>query len=392
MKPIPEVVIHPISAKLIGTGHCWITEDSFTQKFPKNEDFLVGKQAGKKVCIFLHDPHHKTIKGRVWTTKETFSFTTDLEERFKIALEKRKALNLARENYYLIFGEADELPGLFIQNLSDRILLQYFTSFWHKHTKTLVALLKKYHSGINAVWLQERGIGVQKPASLIEGNKEETFTLKEFDANYKIVLGKAYDHGLYTDMASLRHKLGAEFFTEKNILNLYSYTGAFSVFALKAKAKNVVSVDLSKQYLDWLGENIALNSDLDASLHQSMNMSVQDAFKKLSKTEQRFDVIVCDPPSASSDGKKTTSSLQEYENLIEPLYQLLNRQGKLVLFLNTHHVAMSKFEAKIKAILKDKQLDKSLKFNSHLSLGEDCPTKKGFPEGSYLKGLLFTKV
>ncbi|MFZ4712109.1 MAG: class I SAM-dependent rRNA methyltransferase [Bacteriovoracaceae bacterium] len=391
MKAPVEVTIHPTSAELIEKGHFWITEDSFTIRFPFAEPLLIGKHKGKKVCVFLHDPHHKTIKGRVWSLGDKIQFEKELAERISIAIKNRSGLLEERENYYLFFGEGDSLPGLFAIRLKDTILLQYFSTFWRPFTKTIIAQLKKEVPGITSVWLQERGIGEQKPPQIADGERNPLFNIQEFGVNYSLSLTNYYDHGLYTDMASLRKKLGPEL-KEKKVLNLYCYTGAISLFALKSGASQVVSVDLSKPYLEWLDKNMKLNPDLDATKHVSLNMSVQDALKKLLKENQTFDMIICDPPSASSDGKKITSALQEYENLLPMLVSLLNKKGKLVPFLNTHQVTLAKFEGRMKAILKDKGLEGVLKMNSHIGLGEDCPTKKGFPEGSYLKGLIYTKA
>ena len=391
MKSLQEVAIHPVSAELIHKGHFWITEDSFTKRFPLDQTFLIGKHQGKKVCIFYHDPKHKTIKGRVWKLGDQFQFETEFDERVSQAIKARNALDKERDNHYLIFGEGDDLPGLFILKLKKCILIQLFSTFWKPYLKTLVEKLKKNGVEFESVWIQERGIGEQKPTTHFEGLKENQFSLTEFGVNYHIDLATYYDHGIYTDMAALRKKLANEF-KGKKVLNLYCYTGAISLFALKQEASEVISVDLSKPYLEWLEKNLHLNSDLDSKLHSSLNMSVQDGLRKLSKENHQFDLILCDPPSASSDGKKITSALQEYENLLPQLIQLLNPKGKLVSFLNTHHVSMAKFEGKMKSILKEKGLEKSVKLNTHLGLTEDCPTKKGFPEGSYLKGLLFTKA
>jgi 23S rRNA (cytosine1962-C5)-methyltransferase len=265
-----------------------------------------------------------------------------------------------------------------------------FSIFWKPYLKNIVEKLKKNDIEFESVWIQERGIGEQKPPTHFEGIKNNQFSLKEFGVDYHIDLTTYYDHGLYTDMAGLRKKLSPEF-KGKKVLNLYCYTGAISLFALKQEANEVVSIDLSKPYLEWLEKNLQLNSLLDFNKHSALNMSVQDGLRKLVKENQQFDLILCDPPSASSDGKKITSALQEYENLLPQLIQILNPKGKLVSFLNTHHVSMAKFEGKMKSILKEKGLEKNVKLNTHLGLAEDCPTRKGFPEGSYLKGLIFTK-
>lgn len=174
-----------------------------------------------------------------------------------------------------------------------------------------------------------------------------------------------------------------------SVLNLYSYTGAFSLWAMKLGATNVVSVDLSPKYIEWLQQNIALNPDLNHIHHESMIKSVDEALNDLKTNNKTFDFIICDPPSSSSDGEKRTSAVKAYRDLLEKMDLLLKVSGKLVIFLNTHQVAQDKFDRILKDYLSELKLN--YKMITRLHLSQDCPTLKGFPEGSYLKGIVLEK-
>jgi len=213
--------------------------------------------------------------------------------------------------------------------------------------------------------------------------------INEYGVNYKLNLGSHYDVGLYTDMSSVRGRMEKEFKEAKSILNLYSYSGAFSLYGLKQGASDVVSVDLSENYLKWLDENIALNSDIDPSHHISMCTPVKDALAELSQKKKTFDLIICDPPSSSSDGEKRTNALKDYEQILPQIDTLLNKDGKAVVFLNTHQIGRKKFQFKLHDIIKNKAL--KLKTSTFYGLSEDCPSMPKFPEGSYLKGFLLER-
>jgi 23S rRNA (cytosine1962-C5)-methyltransferase len=174
------------------------------------------------------------------------------------------------------------------------------------------------------------------------------------------------------------------------MLNLYSYTGAFSLWAMKLGAKFVASVDLSPKYIEWLQQNLGLNPDLNSAQHESLTMSVDEALDKLKAEEKKFDFIVCDPPSSSSDGEKRTSAIKSYKDLLSKMDKVLNPKGRIVVFLNTHQVTNQKFEKTIQENLSELKLN--YKLGTRLSLGQDCPTLKGFPEGSYLKGIVLEKI
>ncbi len=384
MSKIPSVTIHPISHRQLAKGHAWVTEDSFTKRFPKKDFLIATNPQGNPWVTLLHDPTHPKIKARVWKLSPHFNFLKELEERIALGIKKRSALNLNRENYYLSFAEADDLPGLFIQHLGSVILIQYEMLFWKHHLPLIETILKK-HFHAKEYWTQFRQNSKSKESlACYQGAFEKkSFILKEEDISYHLKLGLHYDFGLYTDMAAIRKKCEFLFKPDLEVLNLFSYTGAWSLFALKHQAKHVTSVDLSLEYMQWLEENLKLN--IFKGTHTSYVISAADALKRFSKEGKGFDLIICDPPSAFSDGKKITSALSFYQKEFPSLFKLLKPQGHLLLFLNTHHLSMEKFK---KTIL-DHKLKMSIK--GDMALSDDCPFKKGFPEGNYLKGILLKK-
>lgn len=403
MNKIPECLIHPVSIKLIRSGHPWITADSFSNRFPRQSEFIIATDDRKRpMALLMHDPYHKNVKARVWSTKFPFDreaqhFTASIQGRLDLAFEKRiqEAALKERENYYLVFGEADQLPGLFVLKLKDRVLIQFYTQFWNRYKSIVQTTLQEVFPEIKDenIWFQLRGETreLQKlPVNSVDTERRDEFHLQEFGLQYLIRLGSSYDHGLYTDMSSIRHALKKFVSLDSSVLNLFSYTGAFSLWSMKLGAKNVVSVDLSPKYIEWLQQNLGLNPDLNSAQHEALTMSVDEAMNKLVGEEKKFDLIICDPPSSSSDGEKRTSAIKAYKDLIKKMDQVLNPQGRMVLFLNTHQVTNQKFEKTIQDNLAELKLN--YKLGMRISLGQDCPTLKGFPEGSYLKGLVLEKL
>ncbi|EQC46590.1 class I SAM-dependent rRNA methyltransferase [Bacteriovorax sp. Seq25_V] len=390
----PRVELHPASIKHIKKGHPWITSDRFSDKFPKNSFFVACRLDDVNFVVMINDPTHPTVKARVWkidpkSSIEKKDFTYEMVGRLNQSLEIREAQDFERDNYYLVFGEADFLPGLFIQKLGSEILVQFYADFWHNFEKDIIkSLQRKYQK--NNIWVQKRNKSQEKEfyCATNKGLKEHSFTLREFGVEYSIELNKFYDTGIYTDMSAIRAKLIPEF-DEKNVLNLYCYTGAYSLCAMKHGAKSVTSVDLSAKYLDWLDKNISLNQDLEAikDKHTRIEAPTLKALDTLIKEGKTFDLIICDPPSASSDGKKKTSAIDSYKEIVPKLSKLLNKGGKAVVFLNTHSITRRSFEEKIKNYIGTEKLA----ITGALKLTGDCPSLKGFVEGDYLKGLTLLK-
>lgn len=395
--------IHPTSIKLIKGGHFWVTEDKFSEKFHPKEKFIVASERSRPIAMLIHDPTHKTVKARVWARSGNFSqmmkgFKNDLTNRMRKAVKKRKEKNLLekRNHFYLVFGEGDEIPGVFIKYFNGEILVEFYMDFWKAYKDFIIQNIVKmvnevFDKNITVanVWVQERSKMQSLATCLDPMSTYRRVDVEEFGINYKVLIGKYYDCGIYTDMASIREKLKNHMIKSKSFLNLYSYTGAFSVYALKLGIDKVTSVDLSDEYLAWLDENLDLNPDIDKSKHTSINSSTKEAMEKFIADGQTFDFILADPPSSSNDGNKRTNALADYQDTIPQMNKILAPGGKLLLFLNTHKFSHEKFKNKVKTIIQKEKLD--LEIVHHFFLGEDCPSKKGFQEGSYLKGILLQK-
>lgn len=405
MKNLPKtrkVKIHPASLKHIKKGHPWVTADSYTKDFPNGEDFLQ-VEAGDIKLLLLSDPNHPRIKARVWGFGEgrdlRANFPRELKERLAAAFNQRKAMKLTeqRDNFYLCFGEADLLPGLFIQAFGSHVLIQATCNFWVLHKKRIADMIRplweehfpetEYLNG----WWCDRGPNAQsRITSLRQGTSPpEKITIEEFGVKYLLKPTDAHDPGIYTDMSAIREELFPVLESSKKVLNLYAYTGAYSLIALKKGAEEVHSVDLSQNYIDWLELNLKENPDLDASKHNSYCMSVEEALKKFKAEGKKFDLIICDPPSASTDGKKMGRVTDSYPRDFPLMNSLLDEGGKIVAFVNTHAMSWKKFNSNFDDIIKNKKL--KLKSLDILKLKKDCPLKGGFQEGDYLKGRIFER-
>lgn len=395
--------IHPVSIKLIRQGNPWVTKDTFSEKFHPKERFIIAANRKRPFALLLHDPTHKNVRARVWSKSGDFSrsiknFKNDLAQRIGNCVTKRfdqKTLSI-RNNFYFIFGESDNIPGIFVQYLNGEIIIQFYMEFWKQYQDFVVTtVIEKINQKfdlkltISNIWIQFRSLQKVKPKCLDPNVSFKQITIKEFGVNYKVVLGKFYDHGIYTDMSQTRFKLERILKETKSVLNLFSYTGAFSLYAMNLGATDVVSVDLSEKYLEWLGENLELNSHLDKEHHTSMACSTISALDQLIKSQKTFEFIISDPPSSSSDGNTKSNALQDYTKTLPMINKVLDENGKALIFLNTHKCPLRKFEEKIKQIIDNKKLP--LRINRKFFLDGDCPSQKGFPEGSYLKGLLLEK-
>lgn len=397
-KAFKKVELHPESIKQLRKGHPWIIKDRFTEKFPKDVNFLVGTDKNNRSeFLLLNDFLHSKVKARLWANEGSWheviqNFPKDLEMRIIESLKIRLDLNLfnKRENVYWVFGEADFLPGLFIQQLKNGLFVQVTSQFWIQKKSVLLKTLKRIMNQFPQQKIQWMSFQDRQDDqnSLIEqwfGNCPKEFSVKESDFQVLVRMNQHHDIGLYTDMASIREKLSFQSLNFNKTLNLFSYTGAYSLWAHTHGAKEITSVDVSKEYMTWFEQNVELNQ-FDSSLFKNILSDVHTAISSLKKEKQKFDLIIYDPPTLASDGEKTLSASSHYKRDLPILMELLSPQGSLVVFNNTHSISKSKFE---KLLVEVTSKNKNIRSGLSLSLGDDCPQKKGFPEGSYLKGKIF---
>lgn len=400
-RPFPRVQLHPATLKHLKKGHPWTTKDRFTEEFPKNRLFLIGTDKnGTETVLILNDPNHPKVKARAWTLKPPFveavkNFRDELYQRLGSAFQKRVQADYfdERENLYLVFGEGDYLPGLFVQKLGDTFLIQFYARYWTQIEDVFLRIFNKVMKEYDfkgQILLQERYPNAKSKTRRIDRKGQvESLTVNENGIVMEIHPGRAHDPGIYTDAASIRARMLKHLEDKKSVLNLYSYTGAFSLQAMKQGAERVVSVDLSGKYLSQLERNITLNEDLKPENHESIEGDVNKVIADMVKKQDTFDLVICDPPSASSDGKKMTSAVKNYDSLLPKLNKITTSGGHIAIFLNTHNVTRKSFKNKIEETIKKEKL--KLNIVSEWSLSADCPVSKGFPEGDYLKVLVLEK-
>jgi 23S rRNA (cytosine1962-C5)-methyltransferase len=209
----------------------------------------------------------------------------------------------------------------------------------------------------------------------------EHINAEEYGVKYHIDPVNGQKTGFFLDQRENRHLLSA-FSSGATVLNTFCYTGGFSLMALKAGAEKVVSVDVSAKALQTLEQNLDLNG-LRSEKHISIK---QDAKEYLKECEEKFDVIVLDPPAYAKHMGARHKAVQAYRRLNESGMRLLKPGGYLFTFSCSQVVEASLFHGAVTAAAIDCR--RKTRILNYLSQGPDHPVSIFHPEGRYLKGLL----
>lgn len=289
----------------------------------------------------------------------------------------------------VIFSEADFLPGLIVDKYADYLSVQFLTSGIDKVKDILVDELVKLlkpkgifdRSDTNA-----RGQDGLRPSSgLVYGDHPPDYLkVIENGISYHINIAEGQKSGFFCDQRENR-RIVAQYAKGKRMLDCFSYSGGFTLNALKSGAAEVVSVDSSAQAIETLRQNIELNK-LDASISLAVQDDVNKYLRILKEENKKFDIVVLDPPKYAPSRSSVDKASRAYKDLNRVALSLLDSGGLLATFSCSGAVDIVLF----KQILAWAALDagKEIQFIYQFSQPEDHPVRSSFPEGEYLKGLL----
>jgi 23S rRNA (cytosine1962-C5)-methyltransferase len=310
--------------------------------------------------------------------------------RGAIALRKRLINFDQLQSSRIINAESDGLPGIVVERYADYLVVQLYTS-------AVMGLRGDLYDALDvelkpkAIYEQRRFKSLagdaprQVAAEIVRGNAAPVeLEVKEDDLTFIVDVTAPLSTGLFADLREGRRAV-RQWANGRRVLNLFSYTGAISVYAQAGGATEVCAVDVAAKAHARARRNFAA-SGFDPEKPEHI---VGDAFKVLARFVERkrtFDMVVLDPPafaSAAARGGKTWSALRDFAELVSASLEVLAPGGLLIAASSTHKMTAQEFEL----ALADGAMHAGtrLQIIDRRSLPPDFPTVPGFPEASYLK-------
>ncbi len=382
-------------AHRIRAGHPWVYREALGPRAmgaePGTQIDLVDPD-GDLVGRGLYDAD-SAIAVRVFLRGSDRTIDAELIAKRVEAAVALRARVIDREKlgaYRVINGESDGLPGIAVERYGDYLVTQLFTGAIANLRDALYDALEAELSP-KAIYEQRRykSLGGEAPrqaaAELVRGNPAPVeLAVREDDLEFVVDVTAPLSTGLFADLREGRRAV-RQWASGRRVLNLFSYTGAISVYAHAGGASEVCAVDVAAKAHARARRNFSA-SGFDPEKPEHV---VGDAFKVLARFAERgrtFDMVVLDPPafaSAAARGKKPWSAIRDYADLIAASLQVLVPGGLLVAASSTHKMSGSEFEN----ALADGALTAGtrLQIIDRRSLPPDFPTVPGFPEGNYLK-------
>jgi 23S rRNA (cytosine1962-C5)-methyltransferase len=320
-----------------------------------------------------------------------FEFTKtpiELSEKFwkskilsSFHLRKNTLLLGDTDCFRLIHAEGDYFPGLIIDIYHNVAVVQFRTTgtwllkdiiFSTLQSLGYIHVFSKSPAYLDWAqgWLGEAG--------------EPTVTVKENGLKFSVDVVKGQKTGFFLDQRENRKLLG-EYAKDKKVLNCFSYTGGFSMYALAGGAKSVTSVDISKDAI----ENSKLNASLN-SLEANHEGIAADCFEYLRKAEKDFDLIILDPPAFCKDIRSVPQASRGYKDINMSAMKMIKSGGVIFTFSCSQHISRDLFQKIVFGAANDS--GRKVRILHNLSQGPDHPINIYHPEGDYLKGLVLEVI
>lgn len=307
----------------------------------------------------------------------------------EVCLAKREGgvLKEGTDGARMINGESEGFPGLVADKYADTLVVKVYAAGWLVRWDEIEGVLREVFSPRLLVLRMSRNIlGFAEELGLEEGfcgeDGEEVVVFSENGIRFESAVLRGQKTGFFLDQRDNRARV--EVLSEgRDVLNVFSFSGGFSLYAARGGAKSVTDVDISVHALESAGRNFSLNAD-DERIAGVEHASVQaDAFAWLEGTREKFDLIVVDPPSLAKREAEREGALRAYGRLNSRAILMLNQGGILVAASCSAHVGAEEFFK----LVEKAAIGSGRDWNELWRSGHAVDHPADFKEAGYLKAL-----
>ncbi|WP_299096963.1 class I SAM-dependent rRNA methyltransferase [uncultured Winogradskyella sp.] len=371
-------------------GHPWVFSNSIVKI---NDDANTGdlaivfsKNKNKVIGIGLYDAN-SPIRIKMIHNAQTKAVINHefFQQKIEVAYNKREELLKTQTNSYrLLFGENDGFPGLIADVYDTVLVVKLYSEIWLPYLQWILESLQSVSNSETIVLRLSRQLENSKHHHFSDGDivfgslENEVVKFIEHGVHFSANVLKGHKTGYFLDHRDNRRRVG-ELSKGKTMLDVFSYAGGFSVHALANGAKEVTSLDISKQALDVARENGKLNDY--SGVHKTISGDAFVEMENLIKQKKTFDVVVIDPPSFAKQQSEIELAKKKYKQLAELGVQLTSKKGLLVLASCSSRVTAQSFFDLNQSVLNAQ----GRLYDTVLKTKHDVDHPVTFPEGAYLK-------
>ena len=330
----------------------------------KDQEVEIYSQDGNFLGTAYLSQQNKGLGWFVSTDKVTFN-QAFFETLFRQAKEKRKSYyqDDLTTAFRLFNQEGDGFGGLTVDLYGDYVVFSWYNSYVYQIRKIISEAFRQVFPEVLGTYEKIRFKGLDYESAHIYGQEApDFFTVLENGVLYQVFMNDGLMTGIFLDQHEVRGSLVDGLAMGKSLLNMFSYTAAFSVAAAMGGASQTTSVDLAKRSRELSEAHFQANG-LSTDDHRFIVMDVFEYFKYAKRKGLTYDVIVLDPPSFARNKKQTFSVAKDYHKLISQSLEILNPEGIIIASTNAANVSRQKFT---------EQIDKGFAGRSYQILNKYC--------------------
>ncbi len=396
---MPVAVLKPGREKSLLKRHPWVFSGAIAQYRGDpgiGDTIRVEDRFGKFLGWGAYSPHSK-IRVRIYSWNEAQTPGRALfANRLAKAIEYRQLVlkNDETNAFRLVHAESDGVPGLIVDRYGDVLVMQVLSAGIEKWREEIADILRDL-TGVDLIYersdAEVRKLeGLPIRTGLLAGESADGYVseIKENGLRFQVDIAGGHKTGFYLDQRENRAFVRAAA-AGKAVLDCFSYTGGFTLAALKGDATSVVSVETSAAARSLAEENIRLN-ELDAGKVTFLDQDVFIALRKFRDKRARFDMIILDPPKFAPTAAQAAKAARGYKDINLLALKLLNPGGRLVTFSCSGGISAELFGKIVAGAAVDAGVDGRI--TKRLYQSADHPVSLAFPEGLYLKGLVIDLI
>ena len=314
----------------------------------KDQEVEVHSQDGNFLGTAYLSQQNKGLGWFVSTDKVTFN-QAFFEALFRKAKEKRKAYyqDDLTTAFRLFNQEGDGFGGLTVDLYGDYAVFSWYNSYVYQIRKVISEAFRQVFPEVLGAYEKIRFKGLDYESAHVYGQEApDFFTVLENGVLYQVFMNDGLMTGIFLDQHEVRGSLVDGLAMGKSLLNMFSYTAAFSVAAAMGGGSQTTSVDLAKRSRELSQAHFQANG-ISTDDHRFIVMDVFEYFKYAKRKGLTYDVIVLDPPSFARNKKQTFSVAKDYHKLISQSLEILNPGGIIIASTNAANVSRQKFTEQI---------------------------------------------
>ena len=314
----------------------------------KDQEVEVHSQDGKFLGTAYLSQQNKGLGWFVSTDKVTFN-QAFFEMLFRQVKEKRSAYyqDDLTTAFRLFNQEGDGFGGLTVDLYGDYAVFSWYNSYVYQIRQIISEAFRQVFPEVLGAYEKIRFKGLDYESAHVYGQEApDFFTVLENGVLYQVFMNDGLMTGIFLDQHEVRGSLVDGLAMGKSLLNMFSYTAAFSVAAAMGGASQTTSVDLAKRSRELSQAHFQANG-LSTDAHRFIVMDVFEYFKYAKRKGLTYDVIVLDPPSFARNKKQTFSVAKDYHKLISQSLEILNPGGIIIASTNAANVSRQKFTEQI---------------------------------------------